>query len=76
MTPTWPELCTCCFQKSVEQLVGDIPDMACYLDDIVMTGRLEQEHLSNLQKIMDKLNVSGLFLKLEKYQFFKIVSLI
>ena len=45
--------------------------MACYLDDIVVTGRSEQEHLSSLQKIMDKLNVSGLCLKLEKCAFFQ-----
>ena len=43
--------------------MGDIPGVACYLDDIVVTGRSEQEHLSNLQKIMDNLNVSGLRLK-------------
>jgi len=26
------------FQKLIEQLVGDIPGVACYLDDIVGTG--------------------------------------
>ena len=54
----------------IEQLV-DIPGVGCYLDDIVVTGRSEQEHLNNLQKTMDKLNVSGLHLKLEKCQFFQ-----
>ena len=54
------------FQKQIEQLVGDIPGVACYLDDIAVTGRSEQEHLNNLQKTMDKLNVPGLCLKLEK----------
>lgn len=52
------------FQKLIEQLVGDIPGVACYLDDIVVTGRSEQEHLNSLQKIMDKLKVSGLRLRL------------
>ena len=59
------------FHKLIEQLVGDIPGVACYLDDIVVTGRSEQDHLNNLQKTMDKLNVSGLRLKLEKCQFFQ-----
>ena len=59
------------FQKLIEQLVGDIPGVACYLDDIVVTGRSEQDHLNNLQKTMDKLNVSGFRLKLEKCQFFQ-----
>ena len=56
------------FQKLIEQLVGDIPGVACYLDDIVVTGKSEQEHLDNLQKTMDKLNLR---LKLEKCQFFQ-----
>ena len=59
------------FQKLIEQLVGDISGVACYLDDIVVTGKTKQEHLDNLQKTMDKLNASGLRLKLEKCQFFQ-----
>ena len=41
------------FQKLIEQLVGDIPGVACYLDDIVVTGKSEQEHLDN-HHILDK----------------------
>ena len=59
------------FQKFNEQLVGDIPGVACYQDDIVVTGTSEQKHLNNLQKTMDKLQASGLRLKLEKCQFFQ-----
>ena len=59
------------FQKFIEQLVRDIPGVACYLDDIIVTGRSEQEHLNNLQITMDKLHTSGLRLKLEKCQFFQ-----
>ena len=59
------------FQKFIEQLVRDIPGVACYLDDIIVTGRSEQEHLNNLQMTMDKLHASGLHLKLEKCQFFQ-----
>ena len=59
------------FQKFIEQLVRDIPGVACYLDDIIVTGRSEQEHLNNLQMTMDKLHASGLRLKLEKCQFFQ-----
>ena len=59
------------FQKLTEQLVGDIPGVACYLDDIVVTGRSEQEHLNNLHNTMERLKMAGLRLKLEKFQFFK-----
>ena len=37
------------FQKVIEQTVGDIRGVACYLDDIVVTGKTEQEHVQNLQ---------------------------
>ena len=59
------------FQKFIEQLVGDTPGVACYQDDIVVTGRSEQEHLNNLQKTMHKFKASGLHLKLGKCQFFQ-----
>ena len=37
--------CACAvIQKFIEQLVGDIPGVACYLDDSVVTGRPEHEH--------------------------------
>ena len=59
------------FQKLIEQLVGDIPGVACYLDDIVVTGCSEQDHLSHLRLVMEKLNTAGLRLKLEKCHFFQ-----
>ena len=59
------------FQKLTEQTVGDIPGVACYLDDIVVTGKCEQEHLTNLQKTMERLNTTGLRLKLDKCHFFQ-----
>ena len=59
------------FQKLIEQLVGNIPGVACYLDDIVVTGCSEQDHLSHLRLVMEKLNTAGLHLKLEKCQFFQ-----
>ena len=37
MTSIWPAPAV--FQKLIEQLVGDISSMACYVDDIVITGR-------------------------------------
>jgi len=38
------------FQKLIEHIVSDIPDVACYLNGIVVTGGCKQEHLANLQK--------------------------
>ena len=51
--------------------MGDISGVACYLDDIVVTGKYEQEDLTNLQKTMQHLNTTGLPLKLDKCHFFQ-----
>ena len=59
------------FQKLIEQLVGDIPGVACYLDDIIVIGCSEQVHLSHLRLVMEKLNTTGLHLKLKKCHFFQ-----
>ena len=55
----------------MEQIVGDIPGIACYFDDIVVTGKCEQEHLVSLQKTMEHLNTAGLRLKLDRCNFFQ-----
>ena len=33
------------FQRIIEQTVADIPDVACYLDDIIITGKTEKDHI-------------------------------
>ena len=48
------------FKSSLSNyIVGDISGVAYYLDDIVVTGRSEHEHLNDLQKTMDKLRPSS-----------------
>ena len=37
-----------------------------YLDDSAIVGRMFQEHLGNVQDVLDKLRQAGLHLKLEK----------
>ena len=65
------------FQKLIEQMVSHIPGVACYLDDIVVTGKDEQQYLINLQKTMECLKATGLcWIKLEKCQFLLTVSLL
>ena len=36
------------FHRIIEQTIGDIPGVACYLDDIIVTGKTETDHLTNL----------------------------
>jgi len=57
------------FQKIMEQTLSDIPGVACYLDDLIITGKTEKEHLTNLQKTLQHLKDSGFRLRKSKCSF-------
>ena len=58
------------FQKIIDQTVADIPGVVCYLDDLVVTGKTDHEHILNLQKTLDRLRTAGFHLKMNQYKFF------
>lgn len=62
-----------CFQRAINQaLAGLIGRSAMvYMDDIVVFGSSWEEHLYNLEDILDRLIQSNLSLKLEKCSFFQ-----
>ncbi len=53
----------------MEGLLRDIPNTAVYIDDILITGKTEQEHLQNLEKVLSILEDEGFTLKEEKCEF-------
>ena len=57
---------TALLQKIIDQTIADIPGVVCYLDDIIVTGKIDQEHTSNLQKALERLKTAGFHLKKEK----------
>ena len=59
------------FQKIVEKAIQGIPGTANYLDDIIVTGATEEEHLTNLQLTSSKLKESGFCLRMDKCKFFQ-----
>ena len=59
------------FQKIIDQTVAGIPGVVSYLDDLVVTGKTDQEHIANLKKALDRLKTAGFRLKLEKCEFFQ-----
>ena len=47
------------FQRVMECLLKGIPGVIVYLDDILVTGPSSEEHLSNLDKVLQKLKEAG-----------------
>ena len=59
------------FQRTMDNLLQDIPMTAVYLDDILISGKTIKEHDNNLKKVMNKLQEHGLRLKKSKCSFMK-----
>ena len=59
------------FQQIIDQTVAGIPGVVSYLDDLVVTGKTDQEHVTNLKKALETLKTAGFRLKMEKCQFFQ-----
>ena len=57
------------FQRTMDSLMQGLPHDAVYVDDILLTGVDEQEHLSNLEKVLNKLDSAGVRLKCPKCTF-------
>ncbi len=53
----------------MEDILNRIPNVSIYLDDILVTGTTEQEHLETLDKVLTSLETAGLRLKAKKCAF-------
>ena len=57
------------FQRIVENLLQDLPNVCVYLDDILVSGTDENHHLQNLDRVLTRLSSVGLTLKRSKFSF-------
>ena len=57
------------FQRLMENLLQGIPRVCVYLDDILVSGTTEQEHLANLEQVLERLESAGMKLKRPKCAF-------
>jgi hypothetical protein len=57
------------FQEIMEQLTADLPGVAVYLDDILVSGTSADDHLKNLRRLLQRLHDHGLRCRLEKCRF-------
>ena len=57
------------FQRTMEGILGNIPKTLVYIDDILVVGTSEEEHLRTLDAVLTRLEAAGMRLKLSKCFF-------
>ena len=58
-------------QSNMDKLIHGIPNTACIVDDICITGATSQEHFNNLNELLSRLDSAGLKLNSEKCKFYQ-----
>ena len=57
------------FQRAIEGILRGIPHTSVYIDDILVTGGSEEEHLHTLEEVLTRLETAGLRLRRDKCAF-------
>ena len=56
-------------QQTMDNLLSGIPGVICYLDDILVVGKNEEQHEQRLLTVLRRLDKTGMRLKHEKWEF-------
>ena len=59
------------FQRAMDIILQGIPSVVCYIDDILVSGDTEEQHLDRLEQVLKRLHEYGLRLKMKKCDFLK-----
>ena len=57
------------FQRTMDNLLQGLDHVRVYIDDILVTGKTEEEHLRTLTEVLTRLQSAGMRLKREKCTF-------
>ena len=63
--------CPAIWQRAIDQVLQGVPDTQCILDYMIITGKTDEEHLENLDKLLKRLQDAGLKANKEKCEFFR-----
>ena len=50
----------------MDSLLQGLPGMCAYIDNLLITGETEEEHLKNLNAVLARIQAAGVHLKLNK----------
>ena len=53
----------------MDQIFHDLPQILCYQDSILVTGKDQSDHLANLEQVLKRLEEHGLTVQREKCAF-------
>ncbi|XP_049519647.1 uncharacterized protein K02A2.6-like [Dermacentor silvarum] len=59
------------FQRIIDTMLKGLHGVCCYLDDILVTGKNDEEHFINLEAVLKRLLERGVRVKKEKCSFFQ-----
>ena len=57
------------FQQTMDTVLQGLPKVICYIDDILITGSTEEEHIENLERVLQRLQKYGIQAKRAKCAF-------
>lgn len=57
------------FNRALQELLQDLPNLHIYMDDIVIGGKTKEEHDDNLQKFLDRAKLKNITFSKEKSVF-------
>ncbi len=60
-----------CFQRNIQNVIGDCEYAMPYLDDIIVHSRTDREHIGHLASVLEKMSRYRLHCKLSKCEFFQ-----
>ena len=67
--PFWVASVPALFQRAMDTLLQGIPNVLCYIDDILMTGSILKQHMESLEEALKRLANEGITVKYSKCEF-------